>query len=111
VIGIYGVMSNTVAQQTHEIGVRIALGASPADVTRMVLNRGTRLLLGGLAIGLVGSVMATRLMAGLIWRVSPFDLVSFIAVSLILLFTGLLACAWPAWRAAQIDPMEALRYE
>jgi predicted permease len=111
VIGIYGVMSNTVAQQTHEIGVRMAIGASPANVAQMVLNRGTRLLLGGVAIGLVGSALATRLMAGLIWKVSPFDLVSFVLVSIVLLFAGLLACAWPAWRASRIDPIEALRYE
>jgi predicted permease len=111
VIGIYGVMSNTVAQQTHEIGVRMAIGASPADVAGMVMGRGTRLLLGGMAIGLVGSAVATRLIAGLMWKVSPFDFISFAVVSLILLSAGLLACLWPARRAAKIDPIEALRYE
>ncbi|HTL54529.1 MAG TPA: ABC transporter permease [Candidatus Limnocylindrales bacterium] len=111
VIGIYGVMSNTVAQQTHEIGVRMAIGASPAEVARMVLGRGTRLLFGGLALGLIGSIVAARLVTRLIWNISPFDLVSFICVSLILLLAGLLACVWPARRASKIAPIEALRYE
>jgi predicted permease len=111
VIGIYGVMSNTVAQQTHEIGVRMAIGASPKDVAGMVLSRGTRLLLIGVVVGLIGSVMASRLVASVIRNVSPFDLVSFVVVPLILLVAGLLACAWPARRAAKIHPIEALRYE
>ena len=111
IIGIYGVMSNTAAQQTHEIGVRMAIGASPADVAGMVLGRGWRLLLVGLAVGLMVSILATRLIARLIWSVSPFDPASFVAVSLILLTAGMLACFWPARRASRIAPIEALRYE
>jgi predicted permease len=111
VIGIYGVMSNTVAQQTHEIGVRMAIGASPADVAGMVLSRGARLLLAGVALGLIGGILTSSLVSRLIWNVSPFDLLSFVVVSLILLLAGLLACAWPARRAAKIHPIEALRYE
>src|SRR5262249_11567278 len=110
-IGIYGVMSNTVSQQTHEIGVRIAIGASPGDVAAMVLKRGLWLLLAGIGIGLAGSVLATSLMTRQIWSVSRFDPVSFGAVSLLLLGAGILACVWPARRAARIEPMEALRYE
>jgi predicted permease len=111
IIGIYGVMSNTVAQQTHEIGVRMAIGASPSDVAGMVLGRGSRLLLVGLAVGLVVSILATHLIASLVWSVSPFDPVSFVGVSLILLTAGMMACFWPARRASKIAPIEALRYE
>ena len=111
VIGIYGVMSNTVAQQTHEIGVRMAIGASPAEVARMVLGRGTRLLLVGLVLGLIGSIIAARFLARFIPNVSSFDLVSLSCVNILLLLTGVLACVWPARRAAKIAPIEALRYE
>jgi predicted permease len=111
VIGIYGVMSHTVAQQTHEIGVRMAIGASPVDVASMVLSRGARLLLTGLAVGIAGSALATRLIARVIWNVAPFDPWSLAAVSFILLVAGLAACAWPARRASRIHPLEALRYE
>ena len=111
VIGVYGVMSSAVAQQTHEIGVRMALGATPGKVSGMVVKRGLWLLLAGIALGLAGSFLTARLLAGQIWNVSPFDPVTFGAVSLILLIAGLQACVWPARRAARIDPIAALRQE
>jgi putative ABC transport system permease protein len=111
VIGVYGVMSSSVAQQAHEIGVRIALGASPGNISRMVVMRGAWLLLIGVALGLVGSFLTARLLSQQIWNVSPFDPVTFITVSLILLVAGLQACFWPARRAARIDPIGALRQE
>ncbi|MGH9853383.1 MAG: ABC transporter permease [Blastocatellia bacterium] len=111
VIGVYGVMSSAVAQQTHEIGIRMALGATPGNVSGMVVKRGLWLLLAGIAVGLLGSFLTARLLAGQIWNVSPFDPVTFGAVSLILLLAGLQACVWPARRAARIDPIVALRQE
>jgi putative ABC transport system permease protein len=111
VIGVYGVMSSSVAQQTHEIGVRMALGASPGNISGMVVKRGAWLLLIGIAVGLAGSFMMARLISRQIWNVSPFDPITFIAVSLILLIAGLQACLWPARRAARIDPIGALRQE
>jgi putative ABC transport system permease protein len=111
VIGVYGVMSSAVAQQTHEIGVRMALGATPGKVSGMVVRRGLWLLLAGIAVGLLGSFLTARLLAGQIWNVSPFDPITFGAVSLILLIAGLQACVWPARRAARIDPIAALRQE
>jgi putative ABC transport system permease protein len=104
-------MSSSVAQQTHEIGVRIALGAGPGNISAMVVKRGAWLLLIGVAVGLVGSFLTARLLAGQIWNVSPFDPITFAAVSLILLIAGLQACFWPARRAARIDPIVALRQE
>jgi predicted permease len=111
IIGVYGVMSNSVSQQTHDIGVRMAIGATPGHIAGMIVKRGSRLLLAGIALGLAGGFFAARLLSRQIWNVSSFDPISFIAVSLILLLAGLLACVWPARRAARIDPMEALRYE
>ena len=111
VIGIYGVMSNSVAQQTHDIGVRMAIGATPGHIAGMIVKNGSRLLLGGIALGLAGGFLTARLLSRQIWNVSPFDPISFSVVSLVLLATGLLACVWPARRAASIDPMVALRYE
>jgi putative ABC transport system permease protein len=111
VIGVYGVMSNSVSQQTHEIGVRIALGASRSTISAMVVKGGASLLSIGIALGLTGSFMTARLLSQQIWSVSPFDPVTFIGVSLILLFAGLQACLWPARRAARIDPIGALRQE
>jgi predicted permease len=111
VIGVYGVMSSAVAQQTHEIGVRIALGASPGNISGMVVKSGARLMLIGLALGLAGSFLTARLLSQQIWNVSPFDPITFIAVSLILLVAGLQACFWPALRASRIDPIGALRQE
>ncbi|HKR61475.1 MAG TPA: FtsX-like permease family protein, partial [Pyrinomonadaceae bacterium] len=111
IIGVYGVMSNFVAQQTHELGVRMALGASPAKIARMIVKRGAWLLLIGIALGLVGSFFTSHLLSRQLWSISPFDPISFIAVSIILLIVGLQACVWPARRAAHIDPLIALRQE
>ena len=111
IIGVYGVMSSSVAQQTHEIGVRIALGASPMEIIRMVVKRGSWLLLIGIAVGLAGSLATSRILSRQVWNVSPFDPITFAAVSLILLIAGLQACAWPARRASKIDPISALREE
>jgi putative ABC transport system permease protein len=111
IVGIYGVMSNSVAQQEHEIGVRMALGADSGTIASMVLTRGSRLLLAGIGLGLAGSVATVRLLETAIWHVSPFDPVSFAAVSLTLLVVGLLACLWPARRAISTDPIVALRTE
>ncbi len=111
VIGVYGVISNAVSQQTHEIGVRIALGAGFGDILAMVLGQGLKLLLAGMALGLAASFSTARLLSKQIWNVSPFDPVSFVAVSAVLLLVGLQACFWPARRAARVDPVTALRYE
>jgi putative ABC transport system permease protein len=111
IIGVYGVMSSSVAQQTREIGVRIAFGASPGKIYSMVVRRGAWLLLIGIALGLGGSLLTARLLSQQIWKISPFDPVTFVSVSLILLLAGLQACFWPARRAARIDPIGALRQE
>ena len=111
VVGVYGVMSTAVAQQTHEIGVRMALGADAWAIAGMIVRRGAGLLLAGTACGLLGSVATARVLARQIWNVSPFDPVAFGVVSLIVLAAGLQACVWPARRAARVDPMVALRQE
>ncbi len=110
VVGVHGLISHTVAQQTQEIGLRMALGASFGDIFRMVIGKGVRLLLIGIAIGLAGGVAATRLMAAEI-AVSQLDPVSYLVVSLLLFAVGVAACFWPARRAARVDPMNALRHE
>jgi predicted permease len=111
VVGVYGVMSSAVAQETQEIGVRMALGANAGAIARMVITRGLRLLLAGTALGLVGSYAAGRWLAGEVWRVATFDPLAFGAVALILLVAGLQACFWPARRASRTDPLIALRQE
>src|SRR5262245_2258609 len=111
VVGVYGVMSAAVAQERKEIGVRLALGADAATIARMVLGRGSRLLLAGTALGLIGSLVAGRWLASQVWRVPAFDPVAFTATSLFLLVVGSLACYWPARRAARIDPLTVIRGE
>ena len=111
VIGVYGVMSNSVAQQVQEVGVRMAIGASPGAVFRMVVARGAWLLSVGIVLGFIGSIFAARLLATYVWRASTFDALTFVGVSILLLVAGLQACVWPARRAARISPVVALRSE
>jgi len=108
-LGVFGVVSFVVSQRTRELGIRMALGAAPSDVRRMVIAYGGRLALAGVVIGLVGSFALTRLISTMLFGVQPTDPVTFVAVSAILLGIGVLASWLPARRATRIDPIAALR--
>jgi putative ABC transport system permease protein len=110
-IGIYGVLANTVSQQTHEIGVRMALGARAADVMWTVLRRALALMAIGVAIGTVGALALTRVMAGLLYEVRPTDAATFASAALLLAALAVAAGLIPAWRATRVDPLVALRAE
>lgn len=110
-VGLYGVISYSVAQRSGEFGIRMALGASPTDVLTMVVGQGFRLALAGVAFGAAGSLLLTRLMKGLLFEVSSFDPITFLAMALLLGAVMLVACYMPARRATKVDPMVALRYE
>ncbi|HEU4432470.1 MAG TPA: ABC transporter permease, partial [Pyrinomonadaceae bacterium] len=111
VVGLYGVMSYSVAQRTNEIGIRMALGAQGRDVLLMIVRQGSKLILLGLAIGLFGAYVATRLVASLLFGVKAKDPFTFAVVAMLLAIVALLACYVPAWRATKVNPMEALRCE
>jgi ABC-type antimicrobial peptide transport system permease subunit len=110
-VGLYGVMSCTVSQSTRELGLRVALGASPSDVVRLVLSRGLLLTTSGIVIGLALALLLTRLLGNLLYQVSPRDPLAFVAALVVMTLASAAACSLPAWRATRTDPVRALRAE
>ncbi len=110
-VGVFGVMSYSVTQRTREIGIRMALGAHPRDVLKMVMRRGLVMTLIGVIIGLGGAFGLTRILESQLYEVEPTDPATFAAVSALLAVIALVACLLPARRAARVNPMTALRHE
>jgi putative ABC transport system permease protein len=110
-IGLYGVVSHSVTERTHEIGVRMALGADPRHVLALVVGQGVTTAVAGIAIGLAGALALSRTIEGLLFGVQSTDPVTFAGVAALLLGVALTACAIPAWRATRVDPTRALRAE
>jgi putative ABC transport system permease protein len=110
-LGIYGTISYLVTERTHEIGIRLALGAKKGKILQMILRQGLELAIAGAALGLAGALMVSHLMAGLLYGVSPTDPLTFVGVTLVLTAVALAACYIPAKRAMRVDPLVALRYE
>ena len=108
---MYSVIAYTVTRQTHEIGIRLALGAGAPDVFRMVLGMGLRLIVAGVTVGLLASLAVTRVLASQLIGVSQYDAVTLVGVIVIVTSVGLAACYFPAKRATVVDPLIALRYE
>jgi putative ABC transport system permease protein len=109
-VGLYGVVAYTVSQRTQEIGVRMAIGADRSDVLKMVVRGGMKLALVGVAIGLLGALVLARVVASMLFEVTPFDPTSYAATAAILLAVAVLACYVPARRATRVDPLVALRH-
>ena len=110
-VGCYGVIAVSVGQRTREIGIRVAFGAQPNDVLRLIVGQGSRLALIGVAIGLAGSFGLVRLIGSMLYGVSATDPLTFVGVAILLTLVALAACYIPARRAMRVDPMVALRYE
>jgi ABC-type antimicrobial peptide transport system permease subunit len=110
-LGLYGVMAYLVTQRTHEIGIRMALGAERGNILRLVLRQALRLVVLGLALGTLGALAAARLIEGLLYGVQPQDPMTMAMVMLVLAGAALVACLLPARRAVRVDPITALRYE
>jgi ABC-type antimicrobial peptide transport system permease subunit len=109
VLGIYGVLSYSVAQRRQEFGIRLALGAEPANILRLVVRQGLMLAITGIALGLTAALLLTRLMSSMLYRVGALDLATFLLTPLVFLCVALLASYLPARRATKVDPVEALR--
>jgi putative ABC transport system permease protein len=110
-VGLYGVISFSVSQSTHEIGIRMALGAQTADVLKLVVGQGLVLTMVGVIFGVAAAFVLTRLLKTLLYEVAPTDPLTFVVVSASLVVVSLLACYLPARRATKVDPLTALRYE
>ncbi|HEY6330614.1 MAG TPA: FtsX-like permease family protein, partial [Blastocatellia bacterium] len=111
IAGVYGIVSHSASLRVSEIGIRMALGATPRDILRLVTSRGLILTVAGVAIGLLASLTVTRLLSSLVFGISTTDQISFAGAIFLLLVVSFIACYIPARRAMRVDPMRVLRYE